>query len=89
MQLLLMIAAQLGGLQLDKDVRYILAHFMKKCQVSVRDSFSRLTEISSLLLFQSVDEVEEHYSVHVLADCPLKEAEIRSVLVCGLFSPLR
>ena len=71
---------ELGGLQLDKDVRYILAHFMKKCQVSVRDSFSRLTEISSLLLFQSVDEVEEHYSVHVLADCPLKEAEIRSVL---------
>ncbi|CEO95168.1 Conserved oligomeric Golgi complex subunit 4 [Plasmodiophora brassicae] len=48
-----------GGLQVDKDVRSLIAFFSQMCSKSVRDKFLRLSQIASLLQLYDVKEVNE------------------------------
>lgn len=48
-----------GGLQLDKDVREFMDYFSSKTDRSVRDKFSRLTQIAYLLKMSEVDDILE------------------------------
>jgi len=49
----------LGGLQLDKDVREFMDYFGTKTDRTVRDKFSRLTQIAYLLKMNEVDDILE------------------------------
>eukprot|EP00667_Euglena_gracilis_P003126 EG_transcript_3136 len=51
---------QYGGLQLDKDVRALRNFFTEKTERPVRDKFTRLTHLATLL---SVDKVSEVYDL--------------------------
>jgi len=51
--------SQLGALQFDKDFRAVSSYFSSKTQRTVRDKFARLTQMSSLLNLEKVNEVNE------------------------------
>jgi len=51
-----------GGLQFDKDVRKISAFFNKVCIKPVRDKFSRLMQIASLLQVDRVEEILDYWT---------------------------
>eukprot|EP00762_Andalucia_godoyi_P002058 ANDGO_02607.mRNA.1 Conserved oligomeric Golgi complex subunit 4 len=53
---------QLGGLQLDKDVRNLSNFFASLCKSSVRDRFQRLSLIASLLSIDKLSEFRDYYS---------------------------
>lgn len=48
-----------GGLQIDKDVRAVKQYFSVKTERPVREKFTRLSHITSLLILDKVHEVEE------------------------------
>jgi hypothetical protein len=45
---------QWGGLQLDKDVRILMNYFSGLCQRTIRDKFSRLVQICSVIQLEKV-----------------------------------
>ncbi|KAL5207111.1 hypothetical protein ABZP36_031546 [Zizania latifolia] len=49
--------SQLGGLQLDREVRSLTNHFSEMSQRPVRDKFSRLSQMSTILNFERVSEI--------------------------------
>ncbi|KAK8945557.1 Conserved oligomeric Golgi complex subunit 4 [Platanthera guangdongensis] len=48
---------QLGGLQLDREVRALVNHFSEMSQRPVRDKFARLSQITTILNFERVSEI--------------------------------
>jgi len=52
---------QLGGLQLDRDVRSLLGFFKGVTSIPVRDKFSRLTQIACILSMERPQEVEQYW----------------------------
>ncbi|KAM0005187.1 hypothetical protein Hdeb2414_s0218g00837281 [Helianthus debilis subsp. tardiflorus] len=49
--------SQLGGLQLDRDVRALVSHFSSMTQRTVRDKFARLTQMATILNLEKVSEI--------------------------------
>ena len=52
---------QYGALQLDKDLRNIIAYFSTLSQRTVRGEFARLIQMTSLLNLESVAEVMDYW----------------------------
>lgn len=67
---------QLGGLQLDRDVRMLVATLSEVVPGTVRERFGRLSEMSTLLSFESPTEILDYSSV----SWKLTETQIREVL---------
>lgn len=67
---------QLGGLQLDRDVRMLVATLSEVVPGTVRERFGRLSEMSTLLSFESPSEILDYSSV----SWKLTETQIREVL---------
>ncbi|XP_020572165.1 conserved oligomeric Golgi complex subunit 4 isoform X2 [Phalaenopsis equestris] len=49
--------SQLGGLQLDREVRALVNHFSEMSQRPVRDKFARLSQMTTILNFERVSEI--------------------------------
>mmetsp|Transcript_22703 Transcript_22703/g.40496 ORF Transcript_22703/g.40496 Transcript_22703/m.40496 type:complete len:99 (-) Transcript_22703:227-523(-) len=56
---------QLGGLQLDKDVRTVIAWFTARCGREVRDTFGRLSQFALLLNLDRPADVLDFWGVKV------------------------
>eukprot|EP00123_Amoebidium_parasiticum_P016047 comp23264_c0_seq1/m.38031 comp23264_c0_seq1/g.38031 ORF comp23264_c0_seq1/g.38031 comp23264_c0_seq1/m.38031 type:complete len:831 (-) comp23264_c0_seq1:734-3226(-) len=52
---------QNGGLQLDKDIRMLVAFLTGLTQWTVRDKFARLTQIATILCLDSVSDMHEYW----------------------------
>ena len=52
---------QLGGLQLDRDARTLVGHFSAMTQRTVRDKFSRLTQMATILNLERVSEILDYW----------------------------
>lgn len=52
---------QIGGLQLDKELRILISYLTNSTTWSVRDKFSRLTQITILLTIEKVSEVTDYW----------------------------
>ncbi|OAY65563.1 Conserved oligomeric Golgi complex subunit 4 [Ananas comosus] len=71
----------LGGLQLDKEVRALINHFSEMSQRPVRDMFSRLSQISTILNFERVSEILDFWGENAgHLTWLLTPAEVRRVL---------
>ncbi|CAG0913418.1 unnamed protein product [Notodromas monacha] len=53
---------RLGGLRLDKEIRALVAYLSSMCTWGVREKFSRLTQISTLLNMERLTEVSEFWT---------------------------
>lgn len=72
---------QLGGLQLDKEVRAMVNHFSEMSQRPVRDKFSRLSQMTTLLNFEKVSEILDFWGDNAgHMTWLLTPAEVRRVL---------
>ncbi|XP_047311085.1 conserved oligomeric Golgi complex subunit 4-like [Impatiens glandulifera] len=49
--------SQLGGLQLDRDIRALVSFFSSMTQRTVRDKFARLTQMATILNLEKVSEI--------------------------------
>ncbi|KAI5002585.1 hypothetical protein ZWY2020_027235 [Hordeum vulgare] len=73
--------SQLGGLQLDKEVRSLINHFSEMSQRPVRDKFSRLSQVSTILNFERVSEILDFWGDNAgHLTWLLTPAEVRRVL---------
>eukprot|EP00300_Choanocystis_sp_HF-7_P021510 c20787_g8_i1.p1 GENE.c20787_g8_i1~~c20787_g8_i1.p1 ORF type:complete len:320 (-),score=100.26 c20787_g8_i1:124-1083(-) len=71
---------QLGGLQLDKDVRCVTNLFANLCHTGIRDNFARLRLVASLL---SIDKASEAHDIFGDgSDQPLTAEQVMKVLQC-------
>lgn len=52
---------QLGGLQLNRDVRALVSQFSSMTSRTVRDKFARLTQIARLLDLEKVSEILDYW----------------------------
>eukprot|EP00898_Chlorokybus_atmophyticus_P002420 jgi/Chlat1/3179/Chrsp22S03409 len=72
---------QLGGLQLDRDMRALVGHFSALTQRSVRDKFARLTQIATVLNLEKVTEILDYWGENSGSmTWRLTAAEVRRVL---------
>lgn len=51
---------QLGGLQLDREVRAIVGYLSQVSEWGVRDQLTRLTQMATLLNLENIAEVSTH-----------------------------
>ncbi|KAJ3683805.1 hypothetical protein LUZ60_014032 [Juncus effusus] len=73
--------SQLGGLQLDKEVRGLINHFSEMSQRPVRDKFSRLSQVATILNFERVSEILDFWGDNAgHLTWMLTPAEVRRVL---------
>jgi len=52
---------QLGGVQLDKDLRLLVGYFSSQTQWPVRDKFARLMQMATILNFEMVHEILDYW----------------------------
>ena len=87
---------QLGGLQLDKDLRHIVAFVSACTNVTVRDKFVRLIQmaillnleevradlarVSRLMTSSQVSEIHEYWGSNAAITWRLAPAQVRRVL---------
>ncbi|KAG8229832.1 hypothetical protein J437_LFUL008800, partial [Ladona fulva] len=77
---------KLGGLLLDREVRALTAFLTSKTTGSIRDKFSRLTQIATLLNLEKVSEVTDYWSVgdkgpsSTMLSWQLNASEVKKVL---------
>jgi hypothetical protein len=72
---------QLGGLQLDRDARGLVAQLSELTARTVRDKFARLNQMAIILSLESVDEFLDYWgdeSGHIT--WRLAPAEVRAIL---------
>ena len=69
---------QLGGLQLDRDVRVLVSTLAEVVPGTVRERFARLSEMSTLLSLERPGEISDYASA--TATWRLTETQIREVL---------
>ena len=69
---------QLGGLQLDKDVRSIVIGLSELCGTSLRDKFGRLGQLATVLGVESAGEAADLLRDELLSLSPL---DVRSALM--------
>ncbi|XP_077237861.1 conserved oligomeric Golgi complex subunit 4 [Tasmannia lanceolata] len=73
--------SQLGGLQLDRDVRALVSHFSGMTQRTVRDKFARLTQMATILNLEKVSEILDFWGENSgPMTWRLTPAEVRRVL---------
>nr|XP_043625281.1 conserved oligomeric Golgi complex subunit 4 [Erigeron canadensis] len=73
--------SQLGGLQLDRDVRVLVSHFSGMTQRTVRDKFARLTQMATILNLEKVSEILDFWGENSgPMTWRLTPAEVRRVL---------
>jgi len=48
-----------GGMQLDKNVRYLSGVFANLCNVSIRAEFSRISKLTALLQLEKASEIQD------------------------------
>ncbi|KAL0402238.1 UNVERIFIED_CONTAM: Conserved oligomeric Golgi complex subunit [Sesamum latifolium] len=73
--------SQLGGLQLDRDARTLVSHFSSMTQRTVRDKFSRLTQMATILNLEKVSEILDFWGENSgPMTWRLTPAEVRRVL---------
>jgi hypothetical protein len=48
---------QLGGLQLGRDTKALVSHFSSMTQRTVRDKFTRLTQMTTILNLEKVSKI--------------------------------
>ncbi|XP_010934198.1 conserved oligomeric Golgi complex subunit 4 [Elaeis guineensis] len=73
--------SQLGGLQLDREVRALVNHFSEMSQRPVRDKFARLSQMSTILNFERVSEILDFWGENAgHMTWLLTPAEVRRVL---------
>ena len=70
---------QLGGLQFDKDVRALREYFKQISATAVRDKFTRLSQIASILSLERVEEIMLYWDDGGMS-WRLNVDEVRSVL---------
>ncbi|XP_050237946.1 conserved oligomeric Golgi complex subunit 4 [Mercurialis annua] len=72
---------QLGGLQLDRDIRALVSHFSGMTQRTVRDKFARLTQMATILNLEKVSEILDFWGENSgPMTWRLTPAEVRRVL---------
>ncbi|XP_003737789.1 conserved oligomeric Golgi complex subunit 4 [Galendromus occidentalis] len=73
---------RLGGMQFDRELRFLIGYLTKIASWSIRDKFSKLTQIALLLNVESVSEVEDICSANVQSHLTwrLTPVEVRQVL---------
>jgi len=72
--------SRLGGLQFDKELRCLTSFLTSVTTWSIRDKFSRLSQISCILNVESVQEVSEFCAPQSSSTCKLTSIEVRQVL---------
>lgn len=73
--------SQLGGLQLDRDVRLMLSTLADLTQKPVRDKFSRIAQTAILLGLESLNEVNDVWGEEAGAiTWRLTDSQARAVL---------
>ena len=74
---------QLGGLQLDRNIRDLVTSLADVTQRSVREKFARLTQVATLLSCESMGEVQEFFgpdAANAAYTWRLSDTQIREVL---------
>ncbi|GJP55947.1 hypothetical protein CLOM_g14958 [Closterium sp. NIES-68] len=72
---------QLGGLQLDREVRTLVGHLSALTSRSVRDKFARLTQIATVLNLEKVAEILDYWGDNAgPMTWRLSPAEVKRVL---------
>ncbi|CAK0785054.1 hypothetical protein CVIRNUC_008259 [Coccomyxa viridis] len=69
---------QLGGLQLDRDVRHMVVTLSEVTQRTIRDKFAVLSQMGTLLSLESVAEVLDYWGSN--AAWRLTDAQVREIL---------
>lgn len=73
--------SQLGGLQLDRDIRALVSYFSNMTQRTVRDKFARLTQMATILNLEKVSEILDFWGENSgPMTWRLTPAEVRRVL---------
>ncbi|VFQ76094.1 unnamed protein product [Cuscuta campestris] len=73
--------SQLGGLQLDRDIRALVSYFSGVTQRTVRDKFARLTQMATILNLEKVSEILDFWGENSgPMTWRLTPAEVRRVL---------
>lgn len=72
--------SRLGGLQFDKEVRSLSSYLTSVTTWTIRDKFSRLVQISSILNVETIQEVSEFCGVQSSSSWKLAPAEVRQIL---------
>lgn len=74
--------SQVGGLQLDRDVRALVAYAGDLTNRPVRDKFAELTQKATLLSLEAVEEAAEYWSADSAGSLGwhLSSADVRHVL---------
>ncbi|GAM25890.1 hypothetical protein SAMD00019534_090650 [Acytostelium subglobosum LB1] len=74
---------QIGALQFGKDIRAIFNFFAKLCKSTIRDKFSKLNQIVSLLTLERLSEIEEFWSDNSsMLSWKLSPTEVKKLLAC-------
>ena len=74
--------SRLGGLLFDREVRSLVAYFTNVTTWSIRDKFSRLTQMATILNLESLSEVADLCDIDVQSTgTKLTSAEVRQVLM--------
>lgn len=55
---------KLGGLVLDKEIRSLAGYLTTSTTWSVRDKFTRLTQIATVLNLERVSEISDYWGNH-------------------------
>ena len=71
---------QLGALQFSKDIRLITSFFSSITESSVRGDFSRLSNISSILNFEKVEDIYDYWGNSSEISWRLTSQEVRKIL---------
>ena len=74
--------SRLGGLLFDREVRSLVAYFTNVTTWSIRDKFSRLTQMATILNLESLSEVADLCDIDVQSTgTKLTSTEVRQVLM--------
>ena len=71
---------QLGGLQLDRDVRVLTNTLSDITQQAVRDYFARLSQMATILSLESVSEFLDYWGDSSSISWRFGEAQVREIL---------
>lgn len=52
---------QMGGLVLDKEIRTLVSYMSNATSWSIREKFTRLTQIALILNLENVSEISEYW----------------------------
>lgn len=71
---------QLGGLQLDQDVRVLTNTLSDITQQAVRDNFARLSQMATILSLESVSEILDYWGDTSPISWRFGEGQVREIL---------